>query len=130
MAHIDKRAYAETFGPTVGDRVRLADTALVIDLRHEPVTGLGEATACIGEQGGDVWGRHGGGIRQLQNLQGARAMRQAAQEAALLEAGDEAMDAGLRLQAKGLFHLVERRRYAVVVQALVDEQQQLVLFAG
>ena len=30
MAHIDKRAYAEMFGPTVGDRVRLADTSLVI----------------------------------------------------------------------------------------------------
>ncbi len=26
MATIGKRAYAEMFGPTVGDRVRLADT--------------------------------------------------------------------------------------------------------
>jgi urease subunit alpha len=35
MAHIDKRAYAETFGPTVGDRVRLADTALVIEVEKD-----------------------------------------------------------------------------------------------
>jgi urease subunit alpha len=35
MAHIDKRAYAETFGPTAGDRVRLADTALVIEVEKD-----------------------------------------------------------------------------------------------
>ena len=35
MAHIDKRAYAQTFGPTVGDRVRLADTALVIEVEKD-----------------------------------------------------------------------------------------------
>jgi urease subunit alpha len=35
MVHIDKRAYAETFGPTVGDRVRLADTALVIEVEKD-----------------------------------------------------------------------------------------------
>jgi urease subunit alpha len=35
MAHIDKRAYAETFGPTVDDRVRLADTALVIEVEKD-----------------------------------------------------------------------------------------------
>ena len=35
MAHIDKRAYAETYGPTVGDRVRLADTALVIEVEKD-----------------------------------------------------------------------------------------------
>jgi urease subunit alpha len=35
MAQIDKRAYAETYGPTVGDRVRLADTALVIEVEKD-----------------------------------------------------------------------------------------------
>jgi urease subunit alpha len=35
MAHIDKRAYAEMFGPTVGDRVRLADTCLVIEVEKD-----------------------------------------------------------------------------------------------
>ena len=32
MASIGKRAYAEMFGPTVGDRVRLADTDLIIEV--------------------------------------------------------------------------------------------------
>jgi urease subunit alpha len=32
MATIGRRAYAEIFGPTVGDRVRLADTDLLIEV--------------------------------------------------------------------------------------------------
>ncbi len=35
MATIGKRAYAEMFGPTVGDRVRLADTELVIEVEQD-----------------------------------------------------------------------------------------------
>ena len=35
MAHIDKRAYADMFGPTVGDRVRLADTGLVVEVEQD-----------------------------------------------------------------------------------------------
>jgi urease subunit alpha len=35
MAVIHRRAYAEQFGPTVGDRVRLADTALVIEVEQD-----------------------------------------------------------------------------------------------
>ncbi|HNB45970.1 MAG TPA: urease subunit alpha [Burkholderiaceae bacterium] len=35
MAKIGRRAYAEMFGPTVGDRVRLADTALVIEVEQD-----------------------------------------------------------------------------------------------
>src|SRR4029078_4013453 len=35
MAKISKRAYAEMFGPTVGDRVRLADTGLVIEVEDD-----------------------------------------------------------------------------------------------
>src|SRR5215208_3368858 len=35
MAKISKRAYAEMFGPTVGDRVRLADTNLVIEVEDD-----------------------------------------------------------------------------------------------
>ena len=35
MATIGKRAYAEMFGPTVGDRVRLADTDLVIEVEKD-----------------------------------------------------------------------------------------------
>lgn len=32
---MDRRAYAETYGPTVGDRVRLADTDLVIEVERD-----------------------------------------------------------------------------------------------
>ena len=35
MATIGKRAYAEMFGPTVGDRVRLADTELIIEVEAD-----------------------------------------------------------------------------------------------
>ncbi len=35
MAKISRRAYAEMFGPTVGDRLRLADTALVIEVEKD-----------------------------------------------------------------------------------------------
>ena len=35
MATIGRRAYAEIFGPTVGDRVRLADTGLLIEVEKD-----------------------------------------------------------------------------------------------
>ena len=35
MATIGRRAYAEMFGPTVGDRVRLADTNLIIEVEDD-----------------------------------------------------------------------------------------------
>ena len=35
MARMDRRAYAEIFGPTVGDRVRLADTGLLIQVEAD-----------------------------------------------------------------------------------------------
>ncbi len=35
MARISRRAYAEMFGPTVGDRLRLADTELVIEVEKD-----------------------------------------------------------------------------------------------
>ena len=35
MSKIDKRAYAEMFGPTVGDRVRLGDTDLIIEVEQD-----------------------------------------------------------------------------------------------
>jgi urease subunit alpha len=35
MATIQKRAYAEIFGPTTGDRVRLADTDLIIEVEKD-----------------------------------------------------------------------------------------------
>jgi len=35
MAHIGRRAYAEMFGPTVGDRLRLADTDLIVEVEAD-----------------------------------------------------------------------------------------------
>jgi urease subunit alpha len=35
MATINRRAYADMFGPTVGDRVRLADTGLLIEVEKD-----------------------------------------------------------------------------------------------
>ena len=35
MPTIDRRAYAEMYGPTVGDRVRLADTELIIEVEQD-----------------------------------------------------------------------------------------------
>ncbi len=35
MATIGRRAYAEMYGPTTGDRVRLADTALVVEVERD-----------------------------------------------------------------------------------------------
>ena len=35
MATLERRAYAEIFGPTVGDRLRLADTDLIIEVEQD-----------------------------------------------------------------------------------------------
>ncbi len=35
MSKMDKRAYAEMFGPTVGDKVRLGDTELIIQVEKD-----------------------------------------------------------------------------------------------
>jgi urease subunit alpha len=42
MATIQRRAYAEMFGPTTGDRVRLADTDLVIEVEADYTLRAGE----------------------------------------------------------------------------------------
>ena len=45
MATIGRRAYAEQYGPTVGDRVRLADTALVIEVERDLTLAAGSYAA-------------------------------------------------------------------------------------
>ncbi|MFN9069822.1 MAG: hypothetical protein ACK5WI_02940, partial [Cyanobacteriota bacterium] len=32
---IDRRIYAETYGPTIGDRLRLADTELILEVEKD-----------------------------------------------------------------------------------------------
>ena len=38
MAKISRLAYAEMFGPTMGDRLRLADTGLIIEIEKDFTT--------------------------------------------------------------------------------------------
>lgn len=38
MAKISRQAYAEMYGPTVGDRLRLADTDLFIEVEKDSTT--------------------------------------------------------------------------------------------
>ncbi len=52
MATLGKRAYAEMFGPTVGDRVRLADTDLIVEVEKD-------LTLAAGSHGEEV--KFGGG---------------------------------------------------------------------
>ncbi len=66
MARISRQAYAEMFGPTVGDRVRLADTELLIEIERD-FTVYGEEV----KFGGGKVIRDGMGQSQLSNAKGA-----------------------------------------------------------
>jgi urease subunit alpha len=70
MGTIPRRAYAEMFGPTQGDRVRLADTELVIEIEHDYTLRAGG----YGEEvkfGGGKTIRDGMAQSQQTNAQGA-----------------------------------------------------------
>ena len=70
MATIGRRAYAEMFGPTVGDRVRLADTALLVEVEADYTLRAGS----YGEEvkfGGGKTIRDGMAQSQLSRAQGA-----------------------------------------------------------
>src|SRR5204863_9129536 len=69
-------------------------------------------------------------LRQADDFERARPIRQPADEAALLERGDQPVDTGLGAQIERLLHLLERGRHARFLQALVNEAEKLVLFAG
>ena len=71
MAKIGRRAYAEMFGPTTGDRVRLADTELIIEVERDLTAergGYGEEV----KFGGGKTIRDGMGQSQRINGPGAR----------------------------------------------------------
>src|SRR5262249_48369129 len=69
-------------------------------------------------------------LGQLDDLDGARAIRQPPDEATLLERSDQAVDARFGAQVERVLHLVEGRRHARFLQALMDEAQELELLAG
>ena len=66
MARISRRAYADMFGPTIGDRVRLADTDLVVEVERD-FTLYGEEV----KFGGGKVIRDGMGQSQYSQAQGA-----------------------------------------------------------
>ncbi len=70
MARIGRRAYAEMFGPTVGDRVRLADTDLVIEVEQDLTLRAGGYGEEVKFGGGKVI-RDGMGQSQRTRAQGA-----------------------------------------------------------
>jgi len=76
-------------------------------------------------------GRGAGGrrLRHAHHLQRPRPVRQAAQETALFQGGDQPVDAGLRSQVQRLLHLVEGWGDARLLDPFVDEHQQFVLLA-
>ncbi|MCT7951256.1 urease subunit alpha [Ancylothrix sp. C2] len=63
---MDRRAYAETYGPTVGDRVRLADTELFIEVEQDLTTYGSEV-----KFGGGKVIRDGMGQSPISNADGA-----------------------------------------------------------
>jgi len=66
MARISRRAYADMFGPTVGDRVRLADTDLIVQVEKD-FTVYGEEV----KFGGGKVIRDGMGQSQFSQAEGA-----------------------------------------------------------
>ncbi len=74
--------------------------------------------------------RFGDIIGQLDDLERAGALFHAAQEAALLQRSDQAMNARFRFEVERVLHLVERGRNARFAHPLVDEHQKFVLLAG
>jgi urease subunit alpha len=66
MARISRQAYADMFGPTVGDRMRLADTELFIEIERDFTTYGDEV-----KFGGGKVIRDGMGQSQRTNAQGA-----------------------------------------------------------
>src|SRR5262249_27064500 len=74
-----------------------------------------------------VAGRRRGLLRQADDLERSRAVRQAADKAALLEAADEPVDARFGAQGERVLHLVKRRRHAGRGKRVVDVDQELVL---
>ena len=53
--YISRRDYADTFGPTVGDRIRLADTELFIEVEQD----LYHLRRHLLRRRGKVWRRQG-----------------------------------------------------------------------
>src|SRR5208283_3361775 len=68
-------------------------------------------------------------LGQLDHLDRPRPIGQAANKTALLERGDQPMNAGLRAQVERILHFIERRWNSGLLEALMDETQEFSLLA-
>ena len=123
LDRLDRRAGGDAAHDRNGDRA----AALVLGIgAHPPEVALddvgGEPAAAAGHPVGDR-------IRQPDHLDRARPVGQAPDEAALLERGDQPVNAGLRAQIERVLHLVEGGGNAALLEPLVNEPQQFQLLA-
>ena len=83
MARLSRAAYAQMFGPTAGDKVRLADTELIIEVERD-FTAYGEEV----KFGGGKVIRDGMGQSQATRAQGAMDLRTLATESFIIPPRD------------------------------------------
>src|SRR3546814_2248367 len=69
-------------------------------------------------------------FRNLEHLERARAVGKAAEKPSFFQRADQPVNARFRLEAERLLHLLERRRNAARVEALLDEVEQFMLLRG
>ena len=65
--NIPRRTYADLYGPTTGDRVRLADTELIIEVERDFTTYGDEVTFGGGKVIRDGMGQSSGAVREIEN---------------------------------------------------------------
>jgi competence protein ComEC len=94
-----------------------------------PAVAAGQAAQRLAAGGGGPQG-FGHVVGKFQHLQRPGALFHAAQETAFFQGSDKAVDAGLRFEVQRFFHFVKRGRNAAFPDPLMDERQQLILFAG
>ena len=136
LQSLDRRAGGDTahqgdidggFSPIAITASRCGDPGI----RHAdvaaPMTAAGALDLAAG--GGGTQGL-GHIVGKFEHFQRPRPLFHTAQEATLFQGGDQAVDAGFGFQVQRLFHLIEGRRNAGFAHPLVNEHQQLVLFAG
>jgi urease subunit alpha len=72
MSHtLPRRTYADLYGPTVGDRLRLADTALIIEIEHDYTVYGDEVTFGGGKVIRDGMGQSSRALREERSGPGA-----------------------------------------------------------
>jgi len=60
---IDRRTYADHYGPTVGDRIRLADTDLIVEIENDATNLRDEASSAAAKSSGTAMGQSPGASR-------------------------------------------------------------------